>query len=110
MAASVRGLLLPSGGGGSVRGAERFIAALADIEDRVHLRQLSLGWPRAASPSTRSAPSSETMPSGARNPDLVDSGVPCCAITKLRVDGDVVVVIGYPLTSHLDEASSYGPV
>jgi len=43
------------------------------------------------------------------DPDLISDGVPCCAITRLRVARGVVTVIDYPSTDHLDEPTLHRP-
>ena len=43
------------------------------------------------------------------NSDLISDGVPCCAITRLRVARGVVTVINYPSTDHLNEPTPHRP-
>ena len=43
------------------------------------------------------------------NADLVSDGVPSCAITRLRVSGGAVAIIGYPSTDHLDPRTRHRP-
>ena len=88
--------------------AGRFLAALADIEE--HEREgvvVVVAHGGVTVDSLRALVGDEAVRSAGAS--LIDRGIGCCAITKLRVDDGVATVIGYPSTTHLDDAAEHRP-
>jgi broad specificity phosphatase PhoE len=86
--------------------AERFVAALIDIEQ--HTRQgvvVVVAHGGVTVEVLRAVDGDETV--GATDPSLIDHGVPCCAITTLRVVDGSVTVTKYPSTDHLDRTTEH---
>jgi len=99
----------PTTGDSSSVSAERFIATLVDIEEQVgHGVVIVVAHGGVTVDALRVLVGDDEV--RATNPDLIESGVPCGAVTELRVDDRVVSVVGYPSTEHLDETSSHRPV
>ncbi len=99
----------PATGDSSSAAAERFIAALVDIEERVQDGVvIVVAHGGVTVDALRGLVGDNEV--RATNPNLIENGVPCGAITELRVDDRVVSVVGYPSTEHLDETSSHRPV
>jgi len=99
----------PTTGDSSNAAAERFIAALVDIEERVQDGVVIVVAHGGVIVDTLRDLVGDDEVRGT-NPNLIESGVPCGAITELRVDDRVVSIVGYPSTEHLDETSSHRPV
>ena len=88
--------------------AGRFLAALADIEE--HEREgvvVVVAHGGVTVDSLRALVGDEAVRSAGAS--LIDRGIGCCAITKLRVDDGVATVIGYPSTTHLGDAAEHRP-
>lgn len=98
----------PPVGDSSSDAAERFIAVLVDIG-----RTVSEGTVVVVAHGGVTVDSLRTLTGDAAvnraGPDLIENGVPCCAITRLRVDGEVVSVDAYPSTGPLDETTQHRP-
>lgn len=98
----------PTVGDSSSDAAERFVAALVDIG-----RTTREGTVVVVAHGGVTVDSLRTLAGDAAvndaSPDLIENGVPCGAITRLWVDGDVVTVDAYPSISHLDETSHHRP-
>lgn len=91
----------PMIGDSSSDAAKRFVAALIDIEQ--HTRQgmvVVVAHGGVTVDVLRAVDGDETV--GATDPSLINNGVPCCAITTLRVVDGAVTVTQYPSTDHLD--------
>lgn len=107
--ASEQRLYRPTAGDSSSEAAERFIAALVDIEERVSAGTVIVVTHGGVTTDTlRTLVGDDEVRD--QRPDLIDSGVPCGAITELRVNDRAVTIVGYPSTDHLDEGSSHRPV
>ena len=98
----------PTVGDSSSDAAERFVAALVDIG-----RTTREGTVVAVAHGGVTVDSLRTLAGDVAlndaSPDLIENGVPCGAITRLQVDGDIVSVNAYPSISHLDETTHHRP-
>ncbi|MFP4512067.1 MAG: histidine phosphatase family protein [Acidimicrobiales bacterium] len=91
----------PMVGDSASEAAMRFIAALVDIEEQVGEGTVVVVAHGGVTVDTlRSLVGDEAVTRA--DPDLIDDGVPSCAITRLRVEDGRVTVGCYPSTSHLD--------
>lgn len=99
----------PTTGDSSNAAAERFIAALVDIEERVQDGVVIVVAHGGVTVDALRGLVGDDEVNGT-SPDLIDNGVPCGAITELRVDDRVVSIVAYPSTEHLDETSTHRPV
>jgi len=98
----------PTVGDSSSDAAERFIAALAAIGRTTRKETVVV-----VAHGGVTVDSLRTVAGGPAvndaSADLVENCVPCGAITRLQVDGDVVSVNVYPSISHVDEEHTTGP-
>lgn len=98
----------PTVGDSSIAAGERFVAALVDIG-----RTTGDGTVVVDAHGGVTVDSLRTLVGDvAVNdaiPDLIDNGVPCGAITRLRVEGGIISVDAYPSTGHLDETTQHRP-
>ena len=100
----------PTNGDSASEAARRFTAALADIEELTGEGTIVVVAHGGVTVDTlRSLVGDEAV--NAADPDLIDNGVPSCAITELRVDAGGVAVDAYPSTIHLpvDETTRHRP-
>lgn len=98
----------PTSGDTSADAAERFIAALSDIGTRTpEGTVVVVAHGGVTVDSLRTLAGDAAV--NASCPDLIVTGVPCGAITRLEVNGDVVTVDAYPSIDHLDEATLHRP-
>jgi len=98
----------PAVGDSSNHAAERFLSSLLDIERSVRdgmVVVISHGG--VTVDVLRTLVGDEAVKAAA--PELIDNGVRCCAITRLRVDGGVVTINHYPSTDHLSETTKHRP-
>ncbi len=99
----------PAVGDSSSAAAERFVAALVDIARTTREGVVVVVAHGGVTVDSLRALAGDASVNDAGF-DLIDNGVPCGAITELRVDGGVVSVDAYPSTGHLDETSQHRPV
>jgi len=98
----------PAVGDSSSAAAARFVAALVDIAQTVPGGTLVVvAHGGVTVDSLRSLAGDRAV--GDAGGDLIDDGVPCGAITRLRVDGSAVFVDAYPSTEHLDDTTHHRP-
>lgn len=88
-------------GDSSSGAAERFIAALVDIGQTTREGTVVVVAHGGVTVDSLRTLAGDTPGSGVGR-DLIDMGVPCGAITRLRFDGGVVSVDAYPSTGHLE--------
>jgi broad specificity phosphatase PhoE len=98
----------PMVGDSSTDAADRFIAALVDLG-----RSIQDGPVVVVTHGGVTVDALRTLVGDASvmnaDPDLIHDGVPCCAITHLEVEGQVVSVETYPSTSHLGQTTQHRP-
>ncbi len=98
----------PTVGDSSSDAADHFIAALVNIG-----RTVREGTVVVVAHGGVTVDSLRTLVGDAAvndaGPDLIENGVPCCAITRLQVGGGGVSVDAYPSTGHLDETTQHRP-
>jgi probable phosphoglycerate mutase len=98
----------PVVGDSSNEAAERFVASLVDIE-----RDLGNGVAVVVAHGGVTVDVLRTLAGDAAVNDadanLIENGVPCCAITQLRVIDGAVTIDGYPSTDHLGETVDQRP-
>lgn len=99
----------PAVGDSSSAAAERFVAALVDIARTTREGVVVVVAHGGVTVDSLRALAGDASVNDAGS-DLIDNGVPCGAITQLRVDGGVVSVDAYPSTGHLDETTQHRPV
>ncbi|MGK2947362.1 MAG: histidine phosphatase family protein, partial [Acidimicrobiales bacterium] len=98
----------PTVGDSAIDAADRFIAALAEIEQRTRAGAVVVvAHGGVTVDSLRALVGDEAVTTA--DPDLIAHGVPCCAITTLRVDDGVVTVTGYPSSDHLPVTTDHRP-
>lgn len=94
----------PAIGDSSSVAAERFISALIDVEQQVREGGVVVVTHGGVTVDALRTLVGDAAITDAR-PDLIEDGVPCCAITRLNVTGATIAVTGYPSTSHLDKTT-----
>ncbi len=106
-AATVERSYQPAVGDSSIDAADRFIAALLDLEG---------GDARVVVVVTHGGVTVDTLRTVAgddavndANPDLIAHGVPSCALTRLLVTRDAISVADYPSTGHLVRTTRHRP-
>lgn len=98
----------PAVGNSSIDAAERFIAAIAELE-RCGARVVVVVAHGGVTVDTlRTLAGDDSV--AAANPDLIADGVPCCAITRLRLCNGTIEVVAFPSTAHLPHTSRHRPV
>jgi broad specificity phosphatase PhoE len=98
----------PTVGDSSSDAAERFVAALVAIGRTTRKGTVVVVAHGGVTVDSLRTVAGEAAVNNA-SADLVENGLPCGAITRLQVDGEVVSVNGYPSTSHLDEITPHRP-
>lgn len=97
----------PAIGDSSLDAAERFIAALVDLE------RGEAGVVVVVAHGGVTVDALRTIAGDAfvceANADLIADGVPSCAMTHLQVAGGSVTVIAYPTTDHLERTTRHRP-
>ena len=98
----------PTIGDSASDAAKRFVAALIDIEQHTHQGTVVVVAHGGVTVDVLRAVDGDETVKGA-DPSLIDDGVPCCAITTLRLVNGAVTVTQYPSTAHLDRTARNRP-
>lgn len=98
----------PTVGDSSTAAAARFVEALTDIGRAVGAGTVVVVAHGGVTVDTLRTLAGDIAINDA-DPDLIDNGVPCGAITALRVDDNGVSIDAYPSTRHLDQTTEHRP-
>jgi broad specificity phosphatase PhoE len=97
----------PATGDSSVDAADRFIAALVDLERGDAGVVVVVTHGGVTVDLLRTIAGDDAV--GNANADLISDGVPSCAITQLLVSGGAISVVHFPSTEHLGQTTRHHP-
>lgn len=97
----------PAVGDSSSDAAQRFIAALVDLNGGDAGAVVVVAHGGVTVDALRTIAGDAAVRDA--NADLIPDGVPSCAITQLRVARGTITVIAYPSTDHLDHTTRHRP-
>lgn len=98
----------PTVGDSSRFAASRFLGALTDVARMApDATIVVVGHGGVTVDALRSIVGDAAME--ATDLQLIENGISCGAVTTLRVEGDQVVVIAFPSTDHLEDATPHSP-
>jgi len=97
----------PSAGDSSVDAADRFIAALAELERGNAGVVVVVAHGGVTVDALRTIAGDDAV--GEANADLISDGVPSCAITQLRISSGAISVVDFPSTEHLGQTTQHRP-
>lgn len=95
----------PIVGDSSLDAADRFIAALADLEHRGAAVVVVVAHGGVTVDALRTLTGDETVLEA--DPTLIADGVPSCAITQLAVGNGAIEVVHFPSTRHLTNTTRH---
>jgi broad specificity phosphatase PhoE len=97
----------PAAGDSSLDAADRFIAALVDLERGEAGVVVVVAHGGVTVDALRTIAGDDAV--GEANADLISDGVPCCAITRLLISTGAISVIDFPSTEHLGQLTRHRP-
>ena len=95
----------PAAGDSSLDAADRFIAALVDLERRQAGVVVVVTHGGVTVDALRTIAGDDTV--GAANAGLISDGVPSCAITQILISTGAISVIDFPSTAHLGQRTRH---
>lgn len=97
----------PAAGDSSLDAADRFIAALVDLERGEAGVVVVVTHGGVTVDALRTIAGDDAV--GEANADLISDGVPSCAITRLLISRGAISVIDFPSTEHLGQTTRHRP-